>query len=338
MKEKMIYETMMEHGADGGSDFLVIGPKGQGKTLLLQKMARDAFRKGDLVVWKGKSSDTWSVFQKFMPVNLIVQGSRVSIDHVQIDKDAAPLQNILVSNCESPEDAYELCDRRFMNVIVTCGLSPVQQSAWWTLFFHALEERKTSEWITVVIDEADELYPGTPEDEWYHITNQFAKIFGTLRKNNVSTRFSVHQYTSLYYKIINMIVYFGFVRGGRKIPGRTPVSQALLNNLERGYPLLTNGGLFNILDTPVTKKDYFPQYVDKVHGLATFDMFSKKEYWSILDINPRWIATCVSCGYEWTSRTDNPPRCPRCHKYEDIRMSYGSIIIMPEEKHQSADS
>ena len=72
MKEKMIYETMMEHGADGGSDFLVVGPKGQGKTLLLQKMARDAFRKGDLVIWKGKSSDTWSVFQKFMPVNLIV--------------------------------------------------------------------------------------------------------------------------------------------------------------------------------------------------------------------------------------------------------------------------
>ena len=38
MKEKMIYETMMEHGSDGGSDFLVIGPKGQGKTLLLPKM------------------------------------------------------------------------------------------------------------------------------------------------------------------------------------------------------------------------------------------------------------------------------------------------------------
>ncbi len=330
MKEKMIYETMMEHGPDGGTDFLVIGPKGQGKTLLLQKMARDAFRKGDLVIWKGKSSDTWSVFQKSMNVNLIVQGSKVKIDHVKIVEDATPLQETLVSYCESPEDAYGLCDPRFMNVIVTCGLSPVQQAAWWTLFFHALEERKTSEWITVVIDEVDELFPGTPEDEWYHIANQFSKIFGTLRKNNVSTRFSVHQYTSLYYKIVNMTVFFGYVRGGKGVPGRVPVRQKLLNNLERGYPLLTNGSLFNILDTPVTKREYFPEYVDKVHGQATFDMYSVPAYWHVLDITPRWIATCGDCGYKWTSRTANPPRCPRCRKWGDILMSYGGVLPTPE--------
>ena len=319
MKEKMIYETMMEHGSDGGSDFLVIGPKGQGKTLLLQKMARDAFKRGDLVIWKGKSSDTWSVFQKFMPVNLIVQGRQVTIDHVQIDKKAKPLQNILVNNCESPEDAYELCDRRFMNVVVTCGLSQIQQAAWWALFFNALKERKTSEWITVVIDEIDELFPSNPRKEHFHITETFAmEIFGTLRKNNVSTRFSVHQHMNLFYKITNMINYFGYVRGAVKLSDRTPVSQKLLNNLERGYPLLTNGGLYNILDMPVTKQEYFPQYVDKIHGLATFDMFSKEEYWHILDITPSWIAKCANCGYEWTSKKADPPRCPRCHTYVGI--------------------
>ena len=319
--QKMIYETMMEHTADGGNDFLVMGPKGKGKTLLLQHMARDAFRKGEKVIWASRDVDTWSVFgtaSPGIPINLIVQGTSVEVDHVPMRKGAPPLQRVLTTTCDSPEDAFEACVPEAINVIVTCGLSPEQQAAWWTLFYHAMKERRTMEWISVFLDEVDQLFPEGAREDYWHITRQFAHIFATTRKKNINTRMSAHGYTNLYSEIRDKISFFGYVSGGRVIPKKTAVKQYTVNKLEIGYPMLASGALFNILDIPVRDKSQLPAYVDQVRGFASFDIYSRPDYWKILDIKPHWQASCGNCGYTWTSTRSDPPKCPRCGQYESI--------------------
>ena len=321
MRQKLIYETMMEHTPDGGNDFLVMGPKGKGKTLLLQHMARDAFKKGETVIWAAKDVDTWSVFStsaQSLPVNLIVQGTGVEVEHVPMRKDAPPLQRTLVTACDSPMDAFDECTPDAINVIVTAGLSPMQQSGWWTLFYHTMKQRQSMEWISVFLDEADQLFPAAPHDEWWHITKQFVSIFGTTRKKNISTRMSVHDYASLFSEIYMKISFFGYVGGARAIPKKTAVKQYALNRLEIGYPMLASGALFNVLDIPVHDQSQFPVYLDQVRGFASFDIYARPEYWKILDIQPRWQANCGECGYSWTSRSSDPPKCPRCGHYDSI--------------------
>ncbi len=326
MRQKLIYETMMEHTADGGNDFLVTGPKGKGKTLLLQHMARDAFKKGEKVIWAAKDVDTWSVFitsARGLPVNLIVQGTSVEVEHVPMRQHVPPLQRVIVTTCDSPADAFYECVPDAINVIVTSGLSPMQQAAWWTLFYHAMKQRKTMEWIAVFLDEVDQLFPSAPHDEWWHITKQFVSIFGTTRKKNISTRMSVHDYAGLFSEIYMKINFFGYVSGARAIPKKTAVRQYTLNNLEVGHPMLASGALFNILDLPVNDASLFPAYVDQVKGFASFDIYSRPEYWKILDIQPHWQANCGECGYSWSTRTSNPPKCPRCGHYDSIATAPG---------------
>ena len=323
---KMIYETMMEHTADGGNDFLVMGPKGQGKTLLLQHMARDAFRRGEKVIWAAKDVDTWSVFSTAkpgIPINLIVQGTSVKVEHVPMRKDVPPLQRTLVTACDTPMDAFEACTPDAINVVVTAGLSPMQQAGWWTIFYHTMKQRKSMEWISVFLDEADQLFPAAPHDEWWHITKQWVSIFGTTRKKNISTRMSVHDYASLFSEISMKISFFGYVKGARAIPRKTAVKQYALNRLEVGYPMLASGALFNILDIPVRDQSQLPVYIDQVKGFANFDIYAREDYWKILDVQPHWQATCGECGYSWTSRTSDPPRCPRCGHYESIATAPG---------------
>lgn len=324
MKEKLIYQSIMEHTPDGGSPFMVVGPKGAGKTILLQRMARDACRMGEKVIWRAKDVDTWSVFSHFFPINLIVQGSNVRVDHVPIIDNPEPLQTVLITTCESPDDAWEQCEKGFINVIVTSGLTPVQQAAWWTLLFHTLIKRKSNEWISVFMDEIDEVFPENPTDEWWHISVAAVDYFASFRKTNINFRCSAHKHTLVNANLRAKIHYHGYVRGAQKIPG-SPLRQSIINNAEIGHPILTDAGRFNILDIPITNDNQKPHYVDKVTGRASFDMYSREIYWQLLQIQPHWVSYCGDCTYVWEPRNRNPPKCPRCGKYDSIATIPGSI-------------
>lgn len=311
----MLYDSVFDNDPTyGGTQLLILGPKGSRKSTIMRRMAREALQHGETVVWRAKDVDNWSVFLTTNEVNVIVPGSNVDISHIPISDQLPKLQRVLYSEIEDPRTIIDNLDPKRINVIITAGAAPQIQAAWWTIFWHSLIMRKSNEWISIFMDEIDEIFPAYPDDDWWHITNQAVNYFVSFRKSNVNLRASCHDPSDVFAHLRHKFKFIGYLRGSSLVPKSVIRKKSLVANLELDKMALTSGGEFEIVEFPKTSKRLLPAYNDKVYSEWDFDPYSDLQYTRILDIDPRMWAICqnIDCGYTWQCRRTEPAICPRC--------------------------
>ncbi len=192
---------------------------------------------------------------------------------------------------------------------------------WWGEFLFYLLHFKKAGFVSVFLDEIDEIFPATAQGIRWHIHALFADSAKDFRKANISLYFSIHDLADLDYRLRSKIQYWGYMRGavaqqGSLIPQHKPLL------LPIGELIIERGTYGNLNLGPLKARARVR--VSFTDDIGDSSLWCNHESMILAleadghDIN---IMQCPSCNYEWTPRVDFPGCCPRCQAplyYPDI--------------------
>jgi KaiC/GvpD/RAD55 family RecA-like ATPase len=311
-----------------GKMIVIMGGYGAGKTVLLQRIARAKLAMGDVVIIRSKRKDTWQVFANTKNVNIIAQKGtgEITFDAQLTTGNKDPKLNALeVNYCGGPDQAIKMLKKDAINIIVTSNMRHVSEAAWWTLFFHFLASTKRKQFTSIFMDELHELFPEGLESDVFHFVPPFIEAIDNFRKSMVNFYFSTHDKDKLFYKIFNTAEYRIFMSGAKILKRGSRInSQPLIDNLGIGEGILEYRtgfvGFSNVIDED-SLDDLLPTFNIMVNGEQVFDYYLRPDYLRILDLDPWYTEDCAACGYHWTTKRNQAPRCPRCGATElEVRL------------------
>jgi len=160
----------------GGLSFLILGPKGQGKSTLLATIALTSLQLGDIVVWRGRERDFWPRLPRELTKVFVHENDELKIFRLSPGKASGEdiTGSIEVSKFKSIEDLYNSLEPGKINVIYEPTYHQPSEKLkemadttaewlngrfWWFDFFIYLSRRIDARFMTVCIDEIDDLFP-----------------------------------------------------------------------------------------------------------------------------------------------------------------------------------
>lgn len=177
---------------------------------------------------------------------------------------------------------------------------------WWVEFLFYLLQFKKAGFLTVILDEADEIFPQTSSGIRWHIQALFCDAAKDFRKANISLFYSIHDLTDLDYRLRSKTQYWGYMRGARPKPGSLLGRTAALL-LPIGEVIFERDGYGN---TNLGKLQERPR-VRTLFLSGTGDPAAWEEYIDDEDTAPLTLS-CPLCGHTWIPRVIAPRFCPNC--------------------------
>ena len=176
MGEALWGEILTRDYEKGALSFLILAPKGQGKSTLLATIALTALELGDIVVWRGRERDFWPRLPREL-VKVFVH-TKDELKVLKLRPGSSRAQDItdeveIVKYKEIPE-LYRQLEAGKINVIYEPTYHQPSKKFkeianpsaewtdgrfWWFDFFIFLSRRVDARFMTVCIDEIDDLFP-----------------------------------------------------------------------------------------------------------------------------------------------------------------------------------
>jgi len=241
-------EVVRHRFGSGGTTLLLTGSKGSGKTTLLLTLAqcvqspdpehRDVILP-ETVVWRGRDADYWNWFP---PERVCILINKDDYDNVifkddllrEIPRSKLPpiykysdvhslyrqLRIGKINVVYEPSN-YEM-KKEIVNIIRKRGLegdnlfptAVVDPCIMWFEFWHYLVHQKNANFMTIIIDEADELIPGGGAAGMRWHLNLFAKdVMKDLRRRQISLFLACHAYSDLDGRVLSKLQYKIYLRG-----------------------------------------------------------------------------------------------------------------------------
>ena len=132
----------------GGTQIMVYGSKGSGKSMLLSMWALKDLERGHTIIWRGKDVDTWTIFSHRAKVRVIVPYEGYSIIREDRKGNEIPLENTEIIVCPRPDGAVSVLKKVTVNVVLVESASPESESLWWTIFARTLNHSSMG-WVTL---------------------------------------------------------------------------------------------------------------------------------------------------------------------------------------------
>lgn len=186
---------------------------------------------------------------------------------------------------------------------------------WWVECLFYLLNFKMAGFVTVFIDEADEVFPANPSGIRWHLQGLFCDAAKDFRKANISFVFSIHDTTDLDYRLRSKTQYYGYMRGARPKTG-SMISKTTTILLPVGDIIFERDGYGT---TNLGKLTERPR-VRTLFLTGSGNESAWAELASDISDEPDTL-TCPRCGHTWRPRTVAPMRCPNCNaflSYEEI--------------------
>lgn len=263
-------EVLLQNNKDGGVTLAIYGSKGAGKTTFLLTLAErisciSPFDKGienQTIIWRGRYTDYWNWLPK---ENVTLFIHRDDIDRIKFkndmleDLDKADLPRIV--KYTSIKSLYDNLVKGKINVVyepTTYTLTEnirkmiqrrgvvgdelfkdprVDPVIFWFELFDWLVRNKSLDFITIIFDEAGELFPTAPAGARWHLNLWARDKMGDFRKRNLSLILACHGYQDIDGRILTKLMYRIYMKGCT-----TPVT-SLIN---RHAPILLERGMFYI--------------------------------------------------------------------------------------------
>ena len=223
----------------GGTTVEIYGSKGSTKTTLMLKIAsklRCESPNGvvpEPAIWRGRNVDQWSWYPKLSDVKVFVHkaddvafydetGEEVEVKVTRYRNAEDLLQklgkfNVVYEprNYSLSEDLLDLLAKRSTLPKRLMKDIEVDSSIWWFEFIAYLLERPDNNFLSIFIDEADEVFPENPSGLRWHLQLWLKDNVKDLRKRNVSLYFSAHSHTDIDSRIRTKMQYRILMKGAR---------------------------------------------------------------------------------------------------------------------------
>jgi len=254
---KHLSEALIHNNHDGGIVVGIFGAKGSGKTTLLiqitQKLSyiNPITKKiaKEIVLWRGRDIDYWN----WLDTNKVLLHFH-DLDEPTFTNDLMieihKLPQILRYN--SNADLMKHIDPTRLNVIYEpqhyalsaelkniitkrgflkegvferIGIDPV---IFWFDFCNYLLLNKSFEFISIIFDEADDIFPEQPGGIRWHLQLWFKDVLRDFRKRNISLFFTAHSHQDIDFRIKSKIMTRIWMRGALPTAGSLVRRQAPL--------------------------------------------------------------------------------------------------------------
>ncbi len=290
MAERLINEIRLHNIDYGGTTMLTTGAKGGGKTHFLIKLASQIAYLNpstgkpiqETIIWRGRSPDYWNhlLYDDFESENTIPRTLRLHIHtsdnaiieselnttlpipdtHIYPYKDISELYHNLLPggfNVVYEPRVYQI-SRKMQQILLSRACTRAatldgitwDPAIWWIELMIFISAFKRAGFISLFIDECEEVLPANPPGLRWHLNSLFADSMKDFRKNNISMYASCHHIGDVDYRLRSKFQYAGYTKGARTAPGSLIHSKALLTAnvgtvyLERdGWGTLNMGAL-----------------------------------------------------------------------------------------------
>ena len=270
---RLLKEVIRHNNNSGGVTVGIFGSKGSGKTTFLLTLAnkigcynpyvQDSVDvEFETVLWRGRDTDYWTWFDK-RRVTLFIH--RDDLETIQFKNDL--LQTLdpdilpTIKTYTSIKSLYTSLVKGGINVIyeprnykITHNIKKMVQKRgitgddlfktdevdpviFWFELMYWLVKNKTLDFITIIFDEADELFPTSPAGARWHLNLWAKDVIKDLRKRNITLIIAAHAYTDIDGRIMPKLQYKIYMKGS-VTPSTSLVS--------RQAPLMLQQGIFYI--------------------------------------------------------------------------------------------
>lgn len=243
---RLTTEITLHKKNSGGVTVGIYGSKGSGKTTFLitasQLIGCENVVTGQIeketILWRGRSADYWNWFPKEI-VRIFIH--RDDFDNAkfkddlldEIPKDELPHMEKYTSikdlylklyagkvNVIYEPTTYKLTER-IKKMIQKRGVTSndlfksaeVDPVIFWFEFMDWLIHNKSSKFLTIMFDEADELLPTSPSGARWHLNLWAKDVLKDLRRRRISLFMACHSYTDLDGRILAKIQYKLYMKG-----------------------------------------------------------------------------------------------------------------------------
>lgn len=319
---KDFFESAFEDNIEyGGTQIMAYGAKGSGKSMLLSLWALKDLERGHTIIWRSKDVDTWTIFSHRAKVRVIVPYEGYRITREDKDENEIPLENTEIVVCPRPDDAVALLNKGGVNIICLQTSTVESESLWWSIFSLSLTHARLG-WVTLCIDEINDLFESNPRGDLAQIHKKFKETFASFRKKKIHVRASAHIYHDVNYEISYKFKYTVYLRGALLLPKKRTSLQypTLIRKLEGFQGILDDGTQFSIFDYDPLPQDVATQEIVTVEGPE----WSMNDYPSlVLRIGLKPSVSCTGCSRSMRVR-EGMKNCPWCGAQVVLRDLYGA--------------
>ncbi|MCD6131178.1 MAG: hypothetical protein J7J61_03625 [Candidatus Hydrothermae bacterium] len=277
----------------GGRQCLILGTVGSGKTTLMLWLAQILRERGEWCIWRGRDVDGYHMLPDW--------GKKVKILHHE--KDEIHIYKVKVGSTEygeitdylkiekysCVEDLIQKLEQDKINVIYEPSFWQISEdlaiyilqktgiriSPWqlremkgcyfWFEFFEKLLTRKDRRWVSVFVDEADDLIPQNPNGLQWKLQEWVKNSVKDFRKSLISLFLAVHNAEDCDYRIIRKVPIRIYLQGARPLGDSlmTDKNIGLKLNLEEGKIEWKGYGYGGFKYSALKQRDYVI-IVDKI--------------------------------------------------------------------------
>lgn len=151
-----------------------------------------------------------------------------------------------------------------------CPQKPAPSQIWWFEFIgHILETKKRKEWLTILMDEAHQVFPSNCSGDHWWLIAAFANQVIDMRRHNITFCPATQDANLIDYRITDRMTHFIWLPGSKPVERRSRVNRKLIGCLRKGTGIIEKSnerfGRFDFgripQQPPVVQVDGLPSFM-----------------------------------------------------------------------------
>lgn len=279
MGERLWEEVLARDYERGALSFLILAPKGQGKSTLLATITLKALELGDLVVWRGRHRDFWPRLPRKLVKIFVYADDELKVLRIQpgTSKAVDITEQLDIEKYKTIEELYRQLEPGRINVVYEPSYhQPSEElreiaetdAEWlpgrffWYDFLDFLAHRVDARFLSLCLDEIDDIFPAGASGMLWRALEHAQHSLAELRERLVWLYGTTHDPAHLDSRILKKLDGFIYLRGAlvpkismmpdKSAPARLDIGQGIIEIRGRGYggfefdKLPHDGYLYNI--------------------------------------------------------------------------------------------
>jgi len=263
----------------GALSFLILAPKGQGKSTLLATIALKGIELGDLVLWRGRHRDFWPRLPRGLVKIFVHEHDELSVFKIRPGTQNAVdiTKQLDIEKYKTIKELYRQLESGRINVVYEPSYhQPSEElkeiaetnAEWlpgrffWYDFLDFLAKRVDARFLSFCIDELDDIFPAGASGMLWKALEHAQHSLAELRERLVWLYGTTHDPAHIDSRILKKLDGFIYLRGAlvpkismmpdKNAPARLELGEGIIEIRGRGYggfefdKLPHDGHLYNI--------------------------------------------------------------------------------------------
>jgi len=271
---KQLFNTLLKNSDKyGGRICLITGEQGSGKTTMLRRLAEAYLSQGTVVIWRGRPVEQihWVPNWKERCVFFHHSDDEFTAYDVRGTVSINITDELDVKEYTDARDLYKKLEDGKINVVYEpttfkfskgVGLvdvvyksvskkaakkllkQPQEGNLFWFEVIYVLIHRHDTKWFALLLDEADDIFPESPQGIRWRFQEWAKNVMRDLRKTRTNFVICTHAINDLDFRIRSKIQFWIYMKNA-KVPRSSIVKPYVTSYLKRGQFIIENG-LFGV--------------------------------------------------------------------------------------------